>query len=233
MRRVCVADHLPDVPDPQARIGQEPLGRFHALAVQDIIKTLLRKTVQQLRQMPLRYVAGIRHLLQGQLLGIVCLHIGHCLFDQEAAGPAVFRILILRVRSASLQVFRHGAQRFVYLIHFGRLQQEAGDSQPDCLLCIAEVTVSGQNRHLHVRKLRPQSGQHGQTVLPRHADIREQNIRPDLPDDSGAADGIFRGRRDLTAEVFPADDTAQALHDQRFVIDQHHTVHAFHLPRPS
>ena len=53
MRRVCIADHFPDIADLEAGVGQQALCLFDAQRVENVVKALSCIAVKQLGKMPL------------------------------------------------------------------------------------------------------------------------------------------------------------------------------------
>ncbi len=96
------------------------------------------------------------------------------------------------VRSAfPAELFRDGGERLPNLVELGGLEEEAGDAKAARLLRVAEVPVACQYDDLQLRKLRAQSGQHGQPVVSGHADIGKEDMRLLLADEPCAGDDIL------------------------------------------
>ena len=152
------------------------------------------------------------------------LDIGRGLADEEAAAVLALLLLFLLLCGPAQMVHR-SPERLVDLVHFRGLEQKARHTQADRLLGIAEIPITGEDDHLHVREFAAQSRQHGQAVVARHADIGKEDVRPHFPDHRGALHRILRRGNDFTGIVAPLDDLAKALHDQSLIVDQNHSVH--------
>ena len=124
-----------------------------------------------------------------------------------------------------IQACGHGHKRFLDLIHFGGLQQKPGDTQTNCLLGIGKVLIAGQHRHLHVRELTAQRRQHGQAVGSGHADVGEQDMGLQFPDQRRAFLGAAGRSHDLAAVVRPLDDPPQAFHNDIFIVNENYPIH--------
>ena len=184
--------------------------------------------VQQLRQVPLGNVAAVRHRLEGQLFRVVFLDVGHGLIDDEASRAVLLLLrffLLMPQLGLGIQACGHGHKRFLDLIHFGGLQQKPGDTQTNCLLGIGKVLIAGQHRHLHVRELTAQRRQHGQAVGSGHADVGEQDMGLQFPDQRRAFLGAAGRSHDLAAVVRPLDDPPQAFHNDIFIVNENYPIH--------
>ena len=228
MGSVRIAHHFPDLTDFQFRVSQQLLGLLNANGIKDIIEALLRIPVQQLGQVPLGYIAAVRHGLKCQLLVVVLLHEAQGLIDDEAAGVLVLLFLFLH-GLLFVQALHHRGQRLFDFLHFGGLQQKTGHPQADGLLGIGKIPVAGEDGHLHIRVFASQRRHHGQPVPAGHPDVRKQDIRVQLPDETGPLFRIAGGAHHLTVVVRPTDHPAQALHNDVLVIDQHYPIHGFPL----
>ena len=111
------------------------------------------------------------------------------------------------------------------LLHLRGFKQESGYAQSNGLLRIAEVPVSGQHRHLQIRKLRTQSGEHSQAVLPGHTDVCEQDLRLQAPNKLRSAPGIPGAPDHFAVPVLPVDHFCQAFQNQSLIVYQHNSVH--------
>ena len=154
----------------------------------------------------------------------MALDIGGGLADQEAA--AVLPLLVGLLRGHGLvETFGHRTEGLVDIRHLGGLQQEPGHAQADGLLGILEVPIAGEHDDLHVRILAFEARQHGQPVVPGHADVREQDVGLELADDRRAAHRIRSRGDDLAAIVRPLDHFFEPLDDEPFIVDQHDPIH--------
>ena len=156
------------------------------------------------------------------------LNVSDGLLHQKVSGLLLaLRLLRLRglLRRKLIQMGLHGRQRLVDLVHLRGLQQEPRHAKADRLLSIGEIPVTGQHRHLHVRELTAQRRQHGQAVGSGHADVGEQDMGLQFPDQRRAFLGAAGRSHDLAAVVRPLDDPPQAFHNDIFIVNENYPIH--------
>ena len=139
--------------------------------------------------MPVAAVNVIRHIVQSQLLSVMLPNIRKCACHDIVSGlsdvPVVQIFVRLRLfRNVCLRVegCRHVRDRLLQFFHAAWFDKITEHPEPYCLLRVIKITVSGQDRDFHSRKLALQRRYHLKSIHKGHADIREENVWSDFVD---------------------------------------------------
>ena len=137
----------------------------------------------------------------------------------------IFRRLHRAGRGRAAQVFHHDGQCLFQLMHLAGLKYIPHHTQADGPLGVLKIREPAQDRHLHVWELAAYSRQQRKPVRARHADIREQDIRPLFPQHGLRRKPIGRGSHHFAAILRPGHHLYQAADDDILVVHDHHLIH--------